>query len=402
MVVGSLDHDAGRIGTGSPVSGIKNSIGTTTALQHSTKNRSQPAREEPAVGGLGLLDDIDLSQERSTSSGRGRTTDSRTNSASWSWSSSTTTSGGASSSSSTSATITTSPLDDPYFASLSLDEQEERLRERVPVLLEEMNRASLSTNECEREYGEKKKRHSALLQQWKMAYRQMRSVRGREIDAARPFFEQEERKHRAELQMYTALEGFTDMQQLVDAAKDELADLEEKLHYGAHEVKLSEADQEELSKTTLRILQVQQRRDKAEQVYGSALKQFVTACELLERRKVEAGPVLLEDVRPLFRQMVYYQESLSNLSAEAAEAEARAHQARLDYQAALRGLENINNTIHGLRKSCSASSVREEDLDQEVDDSRESDEEGSRSGSNDFTNDSFTNHDRIATSNPFE
>lgn len=52
---------------------------------------------------------------------------------------------------------------------------EDSLRAHVPDLLEGMNRASERTNEYERRAADARKRHASLLNQWKMAYRQMRS-----------------------------------------------------------------------------------------------------------------------------------------------------------------------------------------------------------------------------------
>eukprot|EP00391_Amoebophrya_sp_Ameob2_P008410 CAMPEP_0178999322 /NCGR_PEP_ID=MMETSP0795-20121207/9987_1 /TAXON_ID=88552 /ORGANISM="Amoebophrya sp., Strain Ameob2" /LENGTH=674 /DNA_ID=CAMNT_0020692065 /DNA_START=92 /DNA_END=2113 /DNA_ORIENTATION=+ len=227
---------------------------------------------------------------------------------------------------------------------------EDSLRARVPDLLEGMNRASERTNEYERRAADARKRHASLLNQWKMAYRQMRSVRGREIDLARPFFEQEERKERSELEMYHALQGFTDAQEVHETAKEDLRRLEEAFGgWGAHEVRLEIEEQEAVSRQTLLIMSAQQDRDRCEQVYAAALRKFVAACDGLEKRRGELGSWMVEEIRPLFRQMVYYQQSLSGLDQEVADMEAHAAQARLEYQSALRGLEKINEDIHELR-----------------------------------------------------
>ncbi|CAD7934863.1 unnamed protein product [Amoebophrya sp. A25] len=234
--------------------------------------------------------------------------------------------------------------------------EERRLQSGVPRLLEEMNVASRRVNEHEREAAERKKKHAALLTSWKATYRNMRSLRGRDIDTARPFFEQEERKQRLASEMQASLLQFTDAQSAADEAKIALREVEERLHFGAHEVRLDAGDQEELSRASLAVMECTAARDRAEKAYGAILRRFMTAAELLDSLRAQIGPWLVDDVRPLFRQMVYYQESLSSLDVDAAEAEARAHQARLDYQGALRALESINEQIHALRSTPSSSS----------------------------------------------
>lgn len=287
----------------------------------------------------------------------------------------------------------------PVFELLS----EEALSARVPALLGRMNAASERLNRCNKEREAVERKHRSLLNQWKTQYAALRAgpnnslgspsrrfregawvsglvdaVRGsyseqnsshsgkvednfddsssssrhgsfgsRVIDKARPFFEAEEARQRLELTLDQQLAEFSSAGIAYGQRKSDLRALEEAFSSGKT---LSEAEQEALSRGVLFVADASARRDRAEAGYGGTLKKFVEASKRLSELGIQIGNSVVEEARPAFRQISYWQAALAENKRDLVEWGCEAAKARRNYNACLDELEKLNGLIHEVRR----------------------------------------------------
>ena len=222
----------------------------------------------------------------------------------------------------------------PTIAEQSLDPPKEsfdRTDERVTGLLEQMNTASMKLNQYTSALASAHRRHERLLQQWQDSHRSMLALHGPAIgNKIQPYFEAEEARQRVAVQLQRSLEGF-----------------------GRATAELHKEGQD-----LMHVVATQHERDWHERMHVQALQDYQSA--MANRQRAEVG-VRTEQIARHSRSMARrirssYTQLLSSSEYEIRQMEAAANCARLGYNAALRSLERINDSIHNRR--CKLSRLR--------------------------------------------
>lgn len=235
-------------------------------------------------------------------------------------------------------------------ASAELEEREGELTREVPSLLEAMNRASGEVNTLERQATEAQKRYRQLLEQWSRLYEDLRAQYGSTIDRARPYFDAAQALSNASQRVQCVVREFSVAASQHAQAKQELRAIEERLAYGAHKVTLDREQQSGLSSATVRVLRCQQERDRSEQEYARALREYQDAQEQAEARRAQAGDSVIRRALPCFRQLQHHQQELDRACRRLGDLEERHKASKSLYDSSLRGLDRISNSVHDARR----------------------------------------------------
>jgi len=231
---------------------------------------------------------------------------------------------------------------------------EQELTKAVPALLEAMNLNSTEVNVIERQLGESQDRYRELLEQWSSLYEELRAQHGSRIDRVRPYFEASQVLHAASRCVQSAVREFSAAASLHAQAKAELRLIENDLAYGAHKVRLNRDQQDDLSRTTVRVLKCQEDRDSSEQEYAKALRDFQEAQENVEAWRVQIGESTIRRTLPCFRRLQKHQVALASEQSRISSFTERAQHAKSAYQKSLRELDRINHAVHNARRGYEA------------------------------------------------
>lgn len=232
----------------------------------------------------------------------------------------------------------------------ALVEREDELRQEVPDLLDKMNTASSDVNSLERQAEETQIRYRQLLSTTGRLYEDLRAQYGSAIDRARPYFEAAQALSGASKRVQGAVREFSTAASSHAQAKQELRDIEERLAYGAHKVTLDKDQQSGLSTATVRVLRCQTERDRSEQEYARALREYQDAQEQAEAQRAKAGDSVIRRALPCFRQLQAHQQELERVRRVLGEVNERIRASKTLYNSSLRGLDRINVAVHDARK----------------------------------------------------
>mmetsp|Transcript_15458 Transcript_15458/g.27680 ORF Transcript_15458/g.27680 Transcript_15458/m.27680 type:complete len:414 (-) Transcript_15458:1-1242(-) len=238
-----------------------------------------------------------------------------------------------------------------------LTAKEAELTSEVPMLLESMNRASGEVNTLERQVGEAQGRYRQLLEQWSRLYEEMRSQYGSAIDRARPYFDAAQALSLASQRVQAVVREFSAAASQHSQAKADLRAIEERLAYGAHKVTLDRDQQSGLSSATVRVLRCQQERDRREQEYARALRDYQDAQEVAETRRAQVGDSAIRRALPCFRQLQQHQNVLATEQNRINVLNERIRSAKSLYNSSMKGLDRINIAVHTARRDLRESRV---------------------------------------------
>jgi len=230
-----------------------------------------------------------------------------------------------------------------------LDAIEQELTQAVPSLLEAMNRTSTEVNLIERQLGESQERYQKLLEQWSSLYEDLRAQHGSSIDRVRPYFEASQALNAACRRVQGAVREFSAAASLHAQAKVELKQIEEDLAYGAHKVRLDGDQQDDLSRATVRVLKCQQDRDRKEQEYARALRDYQEAQENVDSWRAQIGDTIIKRTLPSFRRLQKQHVTLASEQSRISTLTERASHAKSVYQNSMRELDRINLAVHAAR-----------------------------------------------------
>lgn len=231
-----------------------------------------------------------------------------------------------------------------------LEERESVLRQEVPALLDSMNRASSEINELERQAEETQTRYRQLLAAASRLYEDLRTQYGSAIDKARPYYEAAQALSEASQRVQGAVREFSAAASRHGQAKQELRTIEERLAYGAHKVTLDREQQSGLSIATVRVLRCQQERDRSEQEYARALREYQDAQEQSELQRAKAGDAIIRRALPCFRQLQNHQQELDRVRRLLGDVTERTKASKSMYHSSLHGLDRINVAVHDARR----------------------------------------------------
>eukprot|EP00435_Cladocopium_sp_Y103_P062535 s358_g24.t1 len=192
----------------------------------------------------------------------------------------------------------------------SLAAKEAELTKEVPQLLETMNRTSEEVNLFERKASEAQERYRKLLEQWSRVYEELRSHYGSSIDRVKPYFEAAATFRSASERVQVVMKEFCAAASQYSQAKADLRNIETRLAYGAHKVRLDRDQQDGLSRATVRVLKCRQDRDRREQDYAESLREYEEAKQACESWRSQLGDALIKRYEPVFRQLQQHQSTL--------------------------------------------------------------------------------------------
>ncbi|CAE7335579.1 sh3bp5l, partial [Symbiodinium necroappetens] len=173
------------------------------------------------------------------------------------------------------------------------------------------NRTSSEVNAFERQASEAQARYKKLLEQWSRVYEELRAHYGASIDRVKPYFEAAQTFRYASERVQVVVREFSAAASQHSQAKAELRNIETRLAYGAHKVRLDRDQQDGLSRATVRVLRCRQERDRREQEYAESLREYEDAKAMLEDLKHKLGEALIKRYEPIFRQLQQHQLTLS-------------------------------------------------------------------------------------------
>lgn len=228
--------------------------------------------------------------------------------------------------------------------------KEAELTQEVPTVLDNMNRAAGEVNTFERKATECQARYRQLLDRWSRAYEELRSQHGSAIDRVKPFFDAAQALNAAAHRVEAMTREFSAANSLQSQAKEELRSIEMDLAFGAHKVRLDGSQQDRLSKATVRVVRCTEDRDRREQEYARALKEYKEAQELCDSLRKEIGTVLIKRFGDCFRQLQHHQDLLAVEQQRINHFVERAHASKATYKHCMRELERINDAVHDARR----------------------------------------------------
>jgi chromosome segregation ATPase len=235
-------------------------------------------------------------------------------------------------------------------ADMDLESKESQLTRDVPNLLDKMNTAAGEVNTLENQTREAQTRYKKLLAQWSRLYEDFRVQYGSSIDKARPYFDAAQALQSASQHVQGVVKEFSHAASQHGQAKQELRAIEERLAYGAHKVTLDKDQQSALSSATVRVLRCQQDRDRSEQEYAKALREYQDAQEAADTKRAQVGDSVIRKALPCFRQLQQHQQELDRERRRLAELEEQTKRAKAQYHGSMRGLDKINVAVHDARK----------------------------------------------------
>lgn len=230
----------------------------------------------------------------------------------------------------------------------SLAAKEAELTKEVPQLLETMNKTSEEVNLFERKASEAQERYRKLLEQWSRVYEELRSHYGSSIDRVKPYFEAAATFRSASERVQVVMKEFCAAASQYSQAKADLRNIETRLAYGAHKVRLDRDQQDGLSRATVRVLKCRQDRDRREQDYAESLREYEEAKQACESWRSQLGDALIKRYEPVFRQL----QQQSTLRTERQRIQGfteRAASAKGIYNKSLAELDRINVAVHEAR-----------------------------------------------------
>jgi len=235
------------------------------------------------------------------------------------------------------------------FSTMELAAVEAELTREVPQLLETMNRTSEEVNLFERKASEAQERYRRLLEQWSRVYEELRSHYGSSIDRVKPYFEAAATFRCASERVHVVMKEFCAAASQYSQAKADLRNIETRLAYGAHKVRLDRDQQDGLSRATVRVLKCRQDRDRREQDYAESLREYEEAKQACESWRSQLGDALIKRYEPVFRQLQQHQSTLTTERQRIAGFTERAAAAKGIYNKSLAELDRINVAVHEAR-----------------------------------------------------
>lgn len=231
----------------------------------------------------------------------------------------------------------------------SLAAKEAELTKEVPQLLETMNKTSEEVNLFERKASEAQERYRKLLEQWSRVYEELRSHYGSSIDRVKPYFEAAATFRSASERVQVVMKEFCAAASQYSQAKADLRNIETRLAYGAHKVRLDRDQQDGLSRATVRVLKCRQDRDRREQDYAESLREYEEAKQACESWRSQLGDALIKRYEPVFRQLQQHQSTLRTERQRIQGFTERAASAKGIYNKSLAELDRINVAVHEAR-----------------------------------------------------
>uniref|UniRef100_A0A7S4RWF5 Uncharacterized protein n=1 Tax=Alexandrium monilatum TaxID=311494 RepID=A0A7S4RWF5_9DINO len=231
-----------------------------------------------------------------------------------------------------------------------LAERERELTREVPLLLDTMNRTSSEVNTLEQQVTQAQARYRKLLDQWSRLYEDVRAQHGSDMDRAKPFFEAEEVLEASRRRVHGAVREFSAASSQHTQSKRDLRELEERLAYGAHKVKLDGDQQDGLSRATVRVLRCQQERDRREQEHSRAVRELQEATEAAETWRTQIGDTTIKRALPHHRLLQKHQVTLAAEQTMINQLSERTRQAKAAYTHSMKELDRINVAVHDARK----------------------------------------------------
>lgn len=208
---------------------------------------------------------------------------------------------------------------------VDLQAEEDRLRRRVPQLLESMNRASEEVNALERQVHAAQARYHLNVGECDSFYNELRRRNGPTFDRVKAYLSAVQEVKAASHRLQTMARNFS-------AAGVEISRLE-----------AAGATQDE-------VAPCRHLREKHEQEYVRALNEHRSAQGMLDTLRAQIGDSAIQGTLPAFQQLQQHQLKLVVEHSRMHTLVERAGISKHTYQSSMRELERISSAVHDIRR----------------------------------------------------
>jgi len=177
-----------------------------------------------------------------------------------------------------------------------LEAAEEQLTQKVPVLLDTMNRSSTEANELENRAGEAHRRYKTRLAEWSQLYDHLRLKQGHAFARIKPYYFANQELKATSHHVQTMARDFSDASLLHKRAMESLESTECLL---------------ELINSKGEVARLREERDKLEEEYAQSLSGYQASQKVLEAQRAHLGDVLINQALPHFEMLQEHQMRLA-------------------------------------------------------------------------------------------
>ncbi|EEQ99470.1 hypothetical protein Pmar_PMAR025858 [Perkinsus marinus ATCC 50983] len=276
-------------------------------------------------------------------------------------------------------------------------DEESKLTEKVPELLETMNSSAERLNTLERELGAVEKRRHHLATEWRKRKQQLLPLIGRSVlERTKAYYEacallgdSQQAVHTATGQFKKAVEEVDRIKLLMAGAEDEFSAIEEEDNADVHasgtaresvstgstvgddkdsdpveaapsskpgrhrtsSIVLKTADEQiRLAELSAKLLAAQSARDAAERACVMRTSEYRSLQMLIARLKKDATERAIKKAEPWYNNFATFSEMSNRELAKAGKLKASIRATKKEYQEAMQSLEQISNKVHESRR----------------------------------------------------
>lgn len=210
-----------------------------------------------------------------------------------------------------------------------LEATELRLTEKVPDLLDTMNRSSTEANELEQRAGEAHRRYKTRLSEWTQLYDRLRLNQGPAFSRIKPYYFASQELKATSHHVQSVAREFSEASQL-------------------HAKALESPD-------CTSVARLKEERDRLEEAYVQSLTEYQSAQRVLDAQRVCLGDDTINRALPHFELLQEHQMTLAIEYNRINTLVERARAARCNYRDSMDELEKISESVHNVRRERSNS-----------------------------------------------